>query len=67
MFQYHLKVIHNIREAVHKSHSPSPVAIALELAGQGIRLGTFLPVSGMACSNHHDGDDDDNDDDDRKK
>ena len=45
LFQYHTKVIQNIREAIHITKSPSPVAIAVEIAGQGIRTGTFLPVS----------------------
>ncbi|KAK7096172.1 pyruvate kinase PKM-like [Littorina saxatilis] len=44
--EYHAKVIKNIRDAVHNSKSPSPVAIAVETGGQGIRLGSFLPELG---------------------
>lgn len=40
-FEYHKQVIFNIREAIGEAKSPSPVAIAVEIAGQGIRLGTF--------------------------
>lgn len=39
--EYHLQLIHNIREAIRLTKSPSPVAIALEIAGQGIRTGNF--------------------------
>ncbi|XP_076451508.1 pyruvate kinase PKM-like [Babylonia areolata] len=44
--EYHEKVIHNIRQAVHNTKSPSPVAIAVEIAGQGVRTGRFLPELG---------------------
>lgn len=44
--EYHQKVIHNIREAVHNTKSPSPVAIAVEITGQGIRTGSFIPELG---------------------
>lgn len=43
--QYHSQLIKNVREAMSQTHSPSPVAIAVELGGQGVRCGCFLPVS----------------------
>lgn len=44
--EYHLKLIKNIREAVRITESPSPVAIAVEIAGQGIRTGNLAPNFG---------------------
>ncbi|KAK7497821.1 hypothetical protein BaRGS_00010955 [Batillaria attramentaria] len=44
--EYHKKLIHNIREAVHRTNSPSPVAIAVEIAGQGVRTGNFVSSLG---------------------
>ncbi|PVD36440.1 hypothetical protein C0Q70_03424 [Pomacea canaliculata] len=45
-FEYHSQLIKNVREAMSQTHSPSPVAIAVELGGQGVRCGCFLPELG---------------------